>query len=74
MDKKLTQLDINRIVWKACDTFRGTIDATQYKDYILTMLFLKYVTDVWKDKRAALWLQRGWQIGRAKSSCSRDPS
>lgn len=52
MDKKLNQLDINRIVWKACDTFRGTIDATQYKDYILTMLFLKYVTDVWKDKRA----------------------
>lgn len=53
MDKKLTQSDINRIVWKACDTFRGTIDATQYKDYILTMLFLKYVTDVWKDKKAA---------------------
>ena len=53
MDKKLTQKEINNIVWKACDTFRGTIDATQYKDYILTMLFLKYVTDVWKDKRAA---------------------
>ncbi len=52
MEKKLTQSDINRIVWKACDTFRGTIDATQYKDYILTMLFLKYVTDVWKDKKA----------------------
>lgn len=50
---KLTQKEINNIVWKACDTFRGTIDATQYKDYILTMLFLKYVTDVWKDKRAA---------------------
>src|SRR5665647_39412 len=53
MDKKLTQQEINRILWKACDTFRGTIDATQYKDYVLTMLFLKYVTDVWKDKRAA---------------------
>ena len=52
MSKKLTQKEINNIVWKACDTFRGTIDATQYKDYILTMLFLKYVTDVWKDKRA----------------------
>jgi len=51
MQNKLTQKDINNIVWKACDTFRGTIDATQYKDYILTMLFLKYVTDVWKDKR-----------------------
>lgn len=53
MAKKLTQKEINNIVWKACDTFRGTIDATQYKDYILTMLFLKYVTDVWKDKKAA---------------------
>lgn len=53
MEKKLTQKEINNIVWKACDTFRGTIDATQYKDYILTMLFLKYVTDVWKDKKAA---------------------
>lgn len=52
MEKKLTQKEINNILWKACDTFRGTIDATQYKDYILTMLFLKYVTDVWKDKRA----------------------
>jgi type I restriction enzyme M protein len=53
MEKKLTQKEINGIVWKACDTFRGTIDATQYKDYILTMLFLKYVTDVWKDKKTA---------------------
>jgi type I restriction enzyme M protein len=53
MEKKLTQKEINNIVWKACDTFRGTIDATQYKDYILTMLFLKYVTDVWKDKELA---------------------
>lgn len=53
MEKKLTQKEINNIVWKACDTFRGTIDATQYKDYILTMLFVKYLTDVWKDKRAS---------------------
>lgn len=52
MALKLTQKEINNIVWKACDTFRGTIDATQYKDYILTMLFIKYVTDVWKDKKA----------------------
>src|SRR5690606_21244600 len=32
-----------------CDTFRGVVDAAQYKDYILTMLFLKYVSDVWQD-------------------------
>ncbi|WP_116125620.1 type I restriction-modification system subunit M [Lewinella sp. IMCC34183] len=50
---KLTQATINQQVWKACDTFRGTIDATQYKDYILTMLFVKYLSDVLKDKEAA---------------------
>ncbi|WP_266202857.1 type I restriction-modification system subunit M [Pontibacter kalidii] len=50
MEKKITQQEINNIVWKACDTFRGVIDPSQYKDYILTMLFLKYVSDVHKDK------------------------
>jgi len=45
-----TKQDINNIVWKACDTFRGVIDPSQYKDYVLTMLFLKYISDVWKDK------------------------
>ena len=48
--KKISQEDINRTVWKACDTFRGVIDPSQYKDYILTMLFLKYVSDVYKSK------------------------
>jgi type I restriction enzyme M protein len=50
MENKTTQQDINRIVWKACDTFRGVIDPSQYKDYVLTMLFLKYVSDVYKSK------------------------
>lgn len=50
---KLTQEEINNQVWKACDTFRGAIDATQYKDYILTMLFIKYISDVLKEKKEA---------------------
>jgi len=48
---KLTQDTINNQVWKACDSFRGTIDATQYKNYILTMLFVKYISDVLKEKK-----------------------
>ena len=48
---KLTQETINNQVWKACDTFRGTIGATEYKDYILTMLFVKYVSDVLREKK-----------------------
>ncbi len=50
MRKKITQDDINNAVWKACDTFRGSIDPSVYKDYILTMLFLKYLSDVYDDK------------------------
>lgn len=45
------QKEINNVLWRACDTFRGIIDPAQYKDYILTMLFIKYLSDVWKDKR-----------------------
>lgn len=52
MEKKITQKEINQIVWKACDSFRGVLSSGQYKDYILTMLFVKYVSDVWKDKKS----------------------
>ncbi len=40
-------------VWQACDTFRGVIDPAQYKDYILTMLFVKYLSDIHNSKRTA---------------------
>lgn len=45
----INQDDINKAVWSACDTFRGTVDPSIYKDYVLTMLFLKYISDVWQD-------------------------
>ena len=32
-------------LWKSCDELRGGMDASQYKDYVLTMLFVKYVSD-----------------------------
>lgn len=44
---KIKQSDINAAAWSACDTFRGVVDPAQYKDYILVMLFLKYISDVW---------------------------
>lgn len=46
-----SQKEVNDTLWRACDTFRGAIESSQYKDYILVMLFLKYVSDLWKDKR-----------------------
>jgi len=45
----LKQEVINKAVWRACDTFRGTISSDIYKDYVLTMLFVKYLSDVWQD-------------------------
>lgn len=48
-DKKTTQQEINQILWKACDTFRGVVDPSEYKNYILVMLFIKYLSDVYKD-------------------------
>lgn len=49
MNDKISQDTINKALWAACDTFRGTISADTYKDFILTMLFLKYISDVWQD-------------------------
>jgi type I restriction enzyme M protein len=49
MNHQIAQQEINEILWKACDSLRGTVDSTEYKEYILTMLFVKYITDVWQD-------------------------
>jgi len=46
---QVRQKDINDAAWAACDTFRGAVDPAQYKDYILVMLFLKYVSDAWRE-------------------------
>ena len=50
MQKKTTKETVENIVWKACDTFRGSIDSSLYKDYILSMLFVKYLSDFAKEK------------------------
>ena len=47
-----TRKDIEQALWNACDSFRGKIDSSRYKDYILSMLFVKYLSDVTKEKEA----------------------
>ena len=49
MSPQINQDTVNKALWSACDVFRGTISADTYKDFILTMLFLKYISDVWQD-------------------------
>ena len=37
-------------LWASCDELRGGMDASQYKDYVLVMLFVKYISDKWADQ------------------------
>jgi type I restriction enzyme M protein len=41
-------------LWRACDTFRGKVDSSVYKDYVLVMLFIKYVSDIYKEHKEEL--------------------
>ena len=41
-------------LWKSCDELRGGMDASQYKDYVLVLLFVKYVSDKYYGKKGAL--------------------
>ena len=41
-------------LWQSCDELRGGMDASQYKDYVLTLLFMKYVSDKYAGKRDAI--------------------
>lgn len=48
---KYTQEDLNKILWDAADSSRTQVDAGIYKDYVLAMLFFKYLSDLSKKKR-----------------------
>ncbi|PSM51320.1 type I restriction-modification system subunit M [Campylobacter blaseri] len=69
---KTTQDTINSVAWKACDTFRTTMDSSQYKDYILTMLFVKYLSDFYKEKLDELKNKYGDNEDRIKKSLERE--
>jgi len=46
--------DLYSSLWSSCDELRGGMDASQYKDYVLTLLFMKYVSDKYAGKPDAL--------------------
>ena len=67
-----TRADIERVLWKACDSFRGKIDSSRYKDYILSMLFVKYLSDVTKEKRERYMAQYDGDERRVERAMSRE--
>ena len=49
-----TMKELKDTLWKAADKLRGSMDASQYKDVILGLVFLKYVSDAYAERRAAI--------------------
>jgi type I restriction enzyme M protein len=72
MSDQLTQQQVNQAAWAACDTFRGAVDPAQYKDYILVMLFLKYISDLWSDHLQTYRKQFGGDETRIRRRLERE--
>lgn len=71
-NESIQQQDVNNAAWAACDTFRGVMDAAGYKDYILVTLFLKYISDVWKDHHEKYRKQHGDDDVRIRRKLERE--
>jgi type I restriction enzyme M protein len=48
---KYSQQELNKVLWAAADSSRTSVDAAVYKDYVLVMLFYKYLSDLSEKKR-----------------------
>src|ERR1700704_2058303 len=49
----LKKSELYSSLWSSCDELRGGMDASQYKDYVLVLLFIKYVSDKYAGQRYA---------------------
>ncbi len=49
-----TSKELKDTLWKAADKLRGSMDASQYKDVVLGLVFLKYVSDAFDERRQAI--------------------
>ena len=70
--KMTNRKDIEQVLWNACDSFRGKIDSSRYKDYILSMLFVKYLSDVSKERREEYIKQYDGDMRRVERAMSRE--
>ena len=61
-----TKNDIEKVLWSACDSFRNKIDSSRYKDYILAMLFVKYLNDVYNETKAKYIEEYGGNMTRVE--------
>ena len=70
--KMTTKQNIEKVLWNACDSFRGKIDSSRYKDYILSMLFVKYLSDVYAETKESYIKQYDGDMRRVERAMSRE--
>ena len=64
----LKKSELYSSIWQACDQLRGGMDASQYKDYVLVLLFVKYVSDRYgKDPDPVIVIPKSSEPGRGGS-------
>ena len=57
--------DFHAQVWAACEAFRGEMPFVQSRDYVLTLVFLKYISDVWHNLQAQVQAELAQAGGQA---------
>ena len=72
MSEQQRKTEIFNVVWRACDSFRGAIDPAMYKDYILTMLFVKYLSDIRRYKLVEFGKKYGGDKVRIERAMARE--
>lgn len=61
---KLTLQELESHLWKSADILRGSVDSSDYKNYIFGLLFLKRLSDVFEEQRKNLIEEHGEDIGQ----------
>lgn len=61
---QLTLQELESHLWKSADILRGSVDSSDYKNYIFGLLFLKRLSDVFEEQRKALIQEHGEEIGQ----------